>query len=63
MERIDRMKNVLISEELFLALVKYHLLEVDEVLPEIKKSLEEKLEAMERREYLEKVGIHQDFLW
>lgn len=34
-----------ISEELFIALLKYHLVEIDDVLPEIKKGLEEKLEA------------------
>ena len=44
------MKNVQISEELFFALLKYHLLEMDDVLPEIKKGLEEKLEAMVRRD-------------
>ena len=44
------LKNVQISEELFLALLKYHLVEIDDVLPEIKKGLEEKLEAMVRRD-------------
>ena len=39
-----------ISEELFSALLKYHLVEMDDVLPEIKKGLEEKLEAMVRRD-------------
>ena len=39
-----------ISEELFIALLKYHLVEIDNVLPEIKKGLEEKLEAMVRRD-------------
>ena len=39
-----------ISEELFFALLKYHLVEMDVVLPEIKKGLEEKLEAMVRRD-------------
>ena len=39
-----------ISEELFFALLKYHLVEMDDVLPEIKKGLEEKLEAMVRRD-------------
>ena len=34
-----------ISEELFIALLKYHLVERDDVLLEIKKGLEEKLEA------------------
>ena len=37
-----------ISEEIFIALLKYHLVEIDDVLPEIKKGLEEKLEAMVR---------------
>ena len=44
------MKNIQISEELFFALLKYHLVEIDDVLPEIKKGLEEKLEAMVRRD-------------
>ena len=35
------LKNVQISEELFIALLKYHLVEIDAVLPEIKKGLEE----------------------
>ena len=43
-------KNVQISEELFFALLKYHLVEIDDVLPQIKKGLEEKLEAMVRRD-------------
>ena len=77
------MKNIQISEELFFALLKYHLVEIDDVLPEIKMGLEDKLEAMIRRdsytkyktapteeerekarqEYLDKVGMHRDFLW
>ena len=44
------MKNVQISEQLFFALLKYHLLDMDEVVPEIKKGLEEKVEAMMKRE-------------
>ena len=44
------MKNVQISEELFFVLLKYDLLKMDDVLPEIKKGLEEKLEAMVRRD-------------
>ena len=44
------LKNVQISEELFIELLKYHLVEIDDVLPEIKKGLEEKLEAMVRRD-------------
>ena len=84
-ERIKglKMKQIQISEQLFFALLKYHLMEIDEVLPEIKKGLEDKLEAMVRRElytkyktaateekreqarqeYLDKVGVHQDFRW
>ena len=44
------LKNVQISEELFFALLKYHLVEMDDVLPQIKKGLEEKLEAMVKRD-------------
>ena len=44
------MKNVQISEELFFMLVKYHLLGVDDFVPDIKKGLEEKLEALVRRD-------------
>ena len=44
------MKNIQISEELFLALLKYHLVEIYDALPEIKKGLEDKLEAMVRRD-------------
>ncbi len=44
------MKNVQIPEQLFFALLKYHLLDMGEVLPEIKKGLEEKMEAMLKRE-------------
>ena len=44
------LKNVQISEELFVALLKYHLVEIDDVLPQIKKGLEEKLEAMVKRD-------------
>ena len=44
------MKNVQISEQLFVALVKYHLLEMDNVYPEIKKGLEEKVDALVMRE-------------
>ena len=47
---IDGLRNVQISEKLFFALLKYHLVEMDDVLPEIKKGLEEKLEAMIRRD-------------
>ena len=44
------MKMVQIPESLFIALMKYHMLEMEECLPEIKTGLEEKYEAMMRRE-------------
>ena len=52
LEKLIHTENNLqeISEELFIALLKYHLVEIDDVLPEIKKGLEEKLEAMVRRD-------------
>ena len=44
------MKNVQISQELFFDLVRFHLLEMNEFSPAIKKGLEAKLEAMVKRE-------------
>lgn len=44
------MKNVQISQELFIAFMKYFLLEQEELLPEIKKGLEKKLDALVMRE-------------
>lgn len=44
------MKKVQISEDLFFLLIKYHLADIDEVLPEIKKGLEKKLEMLVRRD-------------
>lgn len=44
------MKNVQISQELFFDLVRFHLLEMEELLPEIQKGLDAKLEAMVKRE-------------
>ena len=44
------MKMVQIPESLFAALMKYHILEIEDCLPEIKTGLEEKYEAMMRRE-------------
>ena len=46
----EKLKHVQISEELFMKLVKYHLLGVKEVAPEIKRGLESKLDAMDKRE-------------
>ncbi len=45
-----RQQNVQISYELFLALIRYHLLETAEEEKKIKKDLEKKLDAMVRRE-------------
>ena len=44
------MKNVQISYQLFIALIKYFLLEQEELLPEIQKGLEQKLDALVMRE-------------
>ena len=44
------LKNIQISEQLFMALMKYHLLGMEDILPEIKRGLEEKLEAMIKRD-------------
>ena len=44
------MKNVQITQELFLALVKYHLLETTEEEEKIKKELTDKLDAMAKRQ-------------
>lgn len=44
------MKNVQITQELFLALVKYHLLETTEEEEKIKKELTDKVDAMAKRQ-------------
>ena len=44
------MKNVQISEELFVAIMRYFMLEQEELLPLIKQGLEKKLDAMVMRE-------------
>ena len=44
------MKNVQISEELFVAIMRYFILEQEELLPQIKQGLEKKLDAMVMRE-------------
>ena len=43
-------KNVQISEELFVAIMRYFMLEQEEMLPQIKQGLEKKLDAMVMRE-------------
>lgn len=44
------MKNVQISEELFVAIMRYFMLEQVEMAPRIKKGLEKKLDALVMRE-------------
>ena len=44
------MKNVQISEELFVEIMRYFMLEQEEMLPQIKQGLEKKLDAMVLRE-------------
>lgn len=44
------MKNVQISEELFIAIMRYFMLKQEELLPQIKQGLEKKLDAMVMRE-------------
>ena len=44
------MRNVQISEELFVNIVKYFLLEQDDCLPDICRGLEQKMDALVSRE-------------
>ncbi|MDD3138895.1 MAG: complexin-2 [Lachnospiraceae bacterium] len=43
------MKQIQIPEELFIALMKYHFLDIQEVEPEIKKGLEDKMDSISMR--------------
>ena len=45
-----KMKSIQIPETLFIALVKYHLLELEEDLPAIRKGLMDKMDSMMMRE-------------
>lgn len=55
------MKNVQISQKLFVALVKYHLLEIYEEEEEIRKDLTSKMEAVAKREiYSEYKTAHSE---
>lgn len=49
-ERIDRMKNVQISQELFMQLLRFHLVEDESCEKEIKQELEKKLDRMVLRD-------------
>ena len=44
------LKMIQIPESLFVALMKYHVLGIEDAIPEIQKGLEQKYEAMLRRE-------------
>lgn len=80
---MEKKKNVTIPEELFIDLVKYFLADIRWDEDRIRSGLQEKLEAMvkrelytryktaatpaererARREYLEKVGMPENFRW
>ena len=80
---MEKKKNVTIPEELFIDLVKYFLADIRWDEDRIRSGLQEKLEAMVKRElytryktagtpeervkarqeYLEKVGISENFRW
>ena len=80
---MEKKKNITISEELFVDLVKYFLADIRLDEDRIRFGLQAKLEAMVKRElytkyktagtpeerekarqeYLEKVGIPEDFRW
>lgn len=49
-ERIDKMKNVQISQELFMQLLRFHLVEDNSCEREIKRELEKKLDRMVMRD-------------
>ena len=49
------MKQIQIPEQLFMELVKFHLLDVEENLPSIKQGLEAKLDALVMRELIFKI--------
>ena len=70
------MKQVQISEDLFLSLIKYHILEIAEGLQQkldsvinrnlytkYKTALTEEEKEKAREEYLDRKGIHSSFQW
>ena len=72
------MKQIQIPEQLFMELVKFHLLDMEENLPSIKQGLEAKLDDLyskyktapteeereqARKEYLDKRGVPEKFRW
>lgn len=48
------MKNIQISEQLFFSLIKYHLVDMESELTEIKKGLMDKMDSMVMRELYSK---------
>lgn len=48
------MKNIQISEQLFFSLIKYHLVDMESELSEIKKGLMDKMDSMVMRELYSK---------
>lgn len=54
------MKKIMISEELFMMMVKYHLFGLEEYQDMIKTQLLEKLDAMERREVYSQYKTNPD---
>ncbi len=44
-----KMKQIQIPEDLFIALMKYHLLDMEDVQPEIKKGLMDKMDSIAMR--------------
>ena len=57
------MKNVMVPEELFGKLLKYHLLDQKQEEDDIKKAATEEEREKYRQEYLEKKGIPESFRW
>ena len=53
------MKNVMIPEELFGKIIKYHLLDQEQEADDIRKGLEKKLDAMVNVRYTVNPKLHQ----
>lgn len=49
-DEVSGMRNIQISEELFVNIVKYFLLEQEDSLPDIRRGLEQKMDALAMRE-------------
>ena len=57
------MKNVMIPEELFGKIIKYHLLDQEQEADDIRKGLEKKLDAMVNREVYSKSKSSGRSIW